>query len=129
MTAEEALMLFPRNTGEEAVIADEESILALRNLEQIKEQIKNLEAQAEAAKAIIQQAIGENSALIDTDGTTLVTWKNNKDGQKTDWKKTEDDLKGWAINTLLQPELVEGIRSIIDSNTQKTKGARPFIIK
>ena len=58
--------------------------------------------------------MGTAALLLGPNGKPLCSWKNNKDGQKTDWQAVATDAGA-------TPEQIA-------SNTTTTQGARPFLV-
>lgn len=105
--------LYQRDGGT-VVEADDDLALAIQELKDMKAKAKNLDALIDLGATRIKARMADAATLI-YQGKPLATWKNNKDGQKTDWKAIAEMLKA-------PPE-------IIKANTKTTPGARPFVLK
>lgn len=111
---EDVKWLYQRDGGT-AIDASEEIFEMCLQLKDMKASAKSQEAQIEMLAARIKTFMGMNAILLGPDGKPLATWKNNKDGIKTDFEAAYTDLK---------PE-----PSHIKAFTTTKAGARPFNIK
>lgn len=85
--AREVQALFARDNGA-TVQASEAVYLACQRLKDVRDQLKQTEAEKELLESQIKCAIGE-AAAIEIDGMTLATWKAAKDSSKFDSKAFE----------------------------------------
>lgn len=113
-TPEDVKWLYPKDSGK-TMEADEELFHAVQNLKLLKADAKTLENQIELVATRVKARMGDASALLGPNGKPLATWKNNKDGTKTDWKAV-------AAEAGAAPDLIA-------KHTQTTPGARPFLVK
>lgn len=88
--------LYPQDLAADAVRADDKLEAAVARLVDAKRRAKEAEADEEQAKFTIQTAMKERTAVVNTDGEGLVTWKEQTQ-RKWDGKALEKD----------HPELVE----------------------
>jgi putative phage-type endonuclease len=95
---------------------------AVETLRAVKAQARALEEREQAAKDVICAAF-EDAEVITYMGRKLATWKQNKASQRTDWKASADQIKGWMIENEIEGG-VDAVRDIINSNTIETEGAR-----
>lgn len=105
--------LYQRDGGQ-AMEADDALLLLCQQLKDAKRDLKELDARAEILATKIKGRMGDAAALLYR-GERLATWKNNKDGQVTDWKAAYLDLHPSAQH--------------IDGFTHTKPGNRPFILK
>ena len=80
-----------------------------------KASFKALEAEIELLGTQIKARMGAAALLLGPNGKPLCTWKNNKDGSKTDWQAV-------AVDVGATPEKIA-------EHTKTTPGARPFLVK
>lgn len=121
-TEDDARRLWKAHTAGRERIVDANTATAVDELRAIKEQIKALEQKEQALRDCITCAF-EDAEAISYMGRKLATWKQNKASQRTDWKATADQIKGWMIENEIEGG-VDAVRDIIDSNTTETEGAR-----
>ena len=76
-TIEQTKLIYPTST-EEQVVATQQMEQAVAQLKAIKGQIKELEGAEEQIEVAIRNALGEKSAIVGVDGSTLVTWRCSK---------------------------------------------------
>jgi len=103
VTYSDMIAKFGKKSVSNAVTAPQEVLDAVMQLRSIREVMKDLEAQEEAAKTVILGALGENDTLIDVDGKTLATWRLAKAAQRFDTKAFQAEHK-----ELYQQYLVTG---------------------
>jgi len=114
ITPEDVKWLYPRDLLA-SITADDALIDAHRRLKAAKASFKALEADIELLATQIKARMGTAALLLGPNGKPLCSWKNNKDGQKTDWQAVATDAGA-------TPEQIA-------SNTTTTQGARPFLLK
>lgn len=66
------------------VMASDEVVQALNELQQLKTQREHLDHAEEAWKTVVLKAMGECDTLVDAAGRTLCTWKASKGAQRID---------------------------------------------
>jgi len=76
-TIEQTKLIYPTST-EEQVVATQQMEQAVAQLKAIKGQIKELEGAEEQIEVAIRNALGDKSAVVAVDGSTLVTWRSTK---------------------------------------------------
>lgn len=111
---EDVKWLYQRDGGT-AIEASDEIVQLVQHLKDMKASAKAQEAQIEMLAARVKTFMGVNAVLLGPDGKPLCTWKNNKDGVKTDWE---------AAYRSLAP-----LKTHIDLFTTPKAGNRPFITK
>ena len=74
VTSAEAAEVWRKTTGRSVVLPDD-VLVALRNREVWKAQVKELEAQIEAAELTIKTTLRDNEAGTSADGAVVCTWK------------------------------------------------------
>lgn len=92
----------------------------LEQLKPIREAINKLSAQQGQIENLLKESIGTASGII-APGLGKVSYKNNRDGFKTDFKAVVT-----VLGKQLPPTMVE---AAIADNTKAVAGARPFIPK
>ncbi|OIR02590.1 YqaJ-like viral recombinase domain protein [mine drainage metagenome] len=112
-TLEDVKWLYQRDGGT-AIEADEELVLLCQQLKDLKANAKITEGQIEMLSTRVKLRMGSAAFLL-FNGQPLATWKNNKDGSKTDWE---------AIAKALQAP-----SELIASHTKSTVGNRVFLLK
>lgn len=105
--------LYRTDTGE-AMEADAELLELCSELSRAKAAAKTWDNSVEVLAQRIKLRMGHAATLLHRD-QVLATWKNNKDGEQTDWQAAYLDL----------PAPTEHIRKFI----KPKQGARPFILK
>lgn len=88
--------------------ASAELVEAVGLLKNLKAQIAATETQVELAEQLIKLAVGDYEGI-----EGLCTWKNNRDGEKTDWK---------AVSAAMASDLA--FSAIVKQHTTPTTGAR-----
>ena len=127
-TPEETLALFPTNSRDDLVLANDDIMHALEAYQLLKQKAKGVDDEMAAVKAAIQSFIGPHSGLCDLQGSPLATWKQSKPSQKTNWKDAVAEIKAELIDSGHE-DLAEIVRDIINAHTTEQPGARPLIIK
>ncbi len=117
---EDVKWLYQRDGGT-VIEADDELVLAINELKDMKAKAKSLDALIELSATRIKARMGEAATLI-YGGKPLATWKNNKDSSKTDWKSAFSEL-GAVLGA------GELCGQMIEKYTKQTPGARPFVLK
>lgn len=111
---EDVKWLYQRDGGM-AIEASNDILELCQHLKDLKTSAKAQEGQIELVAARIKTFMGTAAVLLGPDGKPLATWKNNKDGIKTDFEAAYLDLN---------PE-----PGHIKSFTTTKAGDRPFILK
>lgn len=114
VTAEDVKWLYKRDSGK-AMDADEELAELCASARGAKGAIKEHEADLEVYITKIKCRMGDAAMLLGPNGKPIATWKNNKDGSKTDWQAVATELAA--------------PRELIAKHTKTTPGARPFLVK
>jgi len=112
-TAEDVKWLYARDGGE-AIESDNKLAEMIAELKHMKGAIKGHQASAEVLATQIKARI-KSAATVIYQGQKIATWKNNTDGQKTDWQAAYLDLSPAAEH--------------IKQFTTTTAGNRPLLIK
>ena len=76
-TIEQTKLIYP-TSNEEQMVATQQMEQAVAQLKAIKGQIKELEGAEEQIEVAIRNALGDKSAVVGVDGSTLVTWRSSK---------------------------------------------------
>lgn len=122
VTADDIYRLYRYDCGE-ILEADQELLDLVAQASNTKSDLKAAETRLEVLQTQIKARMGE-AALLMYNGQKLVTWKNNKDSSKTEWKDAFFEIVKYSIGLS---------KADIDSTIQKftaTKpGARPFLLK
>jgi predicted phage-related endonuclease len=108
---EQTKIMFPQSSTA-VVTATRQVELAITQLRDIKNQIKNLEAAEEQVEVAIRNLMGESQEIRTVDGQTLVTWKSSKAS-----KRFSADLFKSAMPDIYEQFVVE------------QPGARRFLVK
>lgn len=116
---EDVKWLYQRDGGT-AIEASDEIVQLVQHLKDMKASAKTQEAQIEMLAARIKTFMGVNAVLLGPDGKPLATWRNNKDGIKTDWQA--------VANEILDPDDPVFIDALKKHTTPKA-GNRPFNLK
>ncbi len=114
-TEDDARRLWKSHRDGKEKIVSSDVAEAVEKLAAIKEDIKALEEEEQAQRDIICTTFGDAEA-ISYMGQKLATWKQNKPGQKTDWKAVASALAGH-----IEPEIFALVR---DQHTTETEGSR-----
>ena len=122
VTDDDICRLYRHDCGE-ILEADQELLDLVAQASNTKSDLKAAETRLEVLQTQIKARMGE-AALLMYNGQKLVTWKNNKDSSKTDWKEAFFEIVRHSIGLS---------KADIDSTIQKfttTKpGERPFLLK
>lgn len=121
-THDDIKLLYKRDYGA-SVDVDDEISEYFSSLVMAKEQQKELESKIDLITTKIKSFMGD-AAVLTANGRPLLTWKNNKDSSKTDWKAAFYDLVGKSVG-ISKADLDE----IINNTTKTVPGARVFRIK
>jgi predicted phage-related endonuclease len=110
-TVEQTKIVYP--IGQEgSITATNQLEMAVTQLKDIKNQIKNLEGGAETLETLIRNALADKETLQSIDGTILATWKNSKPSKR-------------FSSTLFQ----QAMPDIYEQFVVEQPGARRFLIK
>lgn len=123
-TASDVAKLWPQDNGQ-AIEADEQLLVAYNEARALRERIEADEKVLEGHVNAIKTRLGEASALT-LGGKPIVTYKKAADSQRTDWKASADQIKGWLIEQGIEGG-VDAVRDIINRNTETVKGSRRFL--
>lgn len=118
---EDVKWLYQRDGGT-AIEASPDIVEMCQQLKDMKSSAKAQEGQIELLAARIKTFMGTAAVLLGPDGKPMATWKNNKDGSKTDWQASFLSL----AKAVSASELAAAIQQ---ENTKTTTGARPFNLK
>ena len=110
-TIEQTKIMFP-SSNDGVITATQQIEMAITQLKDIKNQIKNLEAGEEALEVMIRNVLGESSEIRSYDGSTLVTWKAAKSS-----KRFSADLFKQAMPDIYEKFVIE------------QPGSRRFLVK
>jgi predicted phage-related endonuclease len=107
------------------VVASPEVREALAALAETKAQMKALGERVGVYELAVKTAMLEATELTDAAGSVLATWRNNKDGEKTDWQALASDLmkKVAELGGVVDPV------ATVAAYTAPTVGARVFLNK
>lgn len=108
---EQTKIMFPQSSIA-VVTATRQVEMAITQLRDIKNQIKNLEAAEEQVEVAIRNLMGESQEIRTVDGQTLVTWKSSKSS-----KRFSSDLFKTAMPDIYEQFVIE------------QPGARRFLVK
>lgn len=93
-TLDEIKLVYPKDNGQ-SIIATQAMEVAIQQLKQIKEQIKNYERSADDLETAIRGSMQNYSEIITISGETLVTWKSSKPSRRFSsdlFKQSQPDL-------------------------------------
>jgi len=121
-THDDIKLLYKRAYGS-AVDVTEDVSDYFESLVIAKAQHKELESKIDLITTKIKSFMGD-AAVLTANGRPILTWKNNKDGRKTDWKAAFYDLVGKSTG-ISKADL----EKIINNKTETVPGARVFRIK
>jgi predicted phage-related endonuclease len=110
-TVEQTKIVYPVGY-EGSITATNQLEMAVTQLKDLKNQIKNMEAGAETLETLIRNALGEKDTLQAIDGTILATWKSSKPSKR-------------FSATLFQ----QAMPDIYDQFVVEQPGARRFLLK
>lgn len=96
---------------------------ALLKLLDVKASMFKLKAESEALELTVKSAMLEATELVDPNGSTLATWRNAKDGTKTDWQAVAERV---ALAARVDKHAYE---KLIADCTATNPGSRRFLIK
>lgn len=110
-------LLYPQD-NQQQIDADEDIYRAFAQLVHVKEQMKALEADEQAARDALTAYMGE-AAVLRYQGATLCTYKAARSSTKTDWKAAAKELSGY----------IPIAEKIVEKHTTETAGSRRLILK
>ena len=110
-TVEQTKALFPTSIPQ-SIVATRNLEMAVTQLKDIKQQIKNLESGADALETMIRNTMGENDAIVGVDGSVLATWRSSKPTKR-------------FSSTLFQ----QAMPDVYESFVVEQPGSRRFLIK
>jgi predicted phage-related endonuclease len=110
-TIEQTKIIYPESK-EGIITANRQVEMAVTQLRDIKNQIKNLEAAEESIEVQIRNLMADNQEIRAVDGNTLVTWKSSKASKR-------------FSSTLFQ----QAMPDIYEQFVIEQPGARRFLIK
>ena len=110
-TIEQTKIVYPYGSSA-SVTATNQLEMAVTQLKDIKNQIKNLESGAETLETLIRNSMADKDTLQSIDGTILATWKNSKPSKR-------------FSATLFQ----QAMPDIYEQFVVEQPGARRFLIK
>lgn len=99
---DDVLLKSPRSIVGKSVVANADLIATVHELKAKKEQAKAFDKEVKELEDTIKMAIDDAEFLVDSNGQTIATWKNNKDSQKFDQKAFEEahpDVYGQFLKT------------------------------
>jgi predicted phage-related endonuclease len=76
-------MMYPRHAPDKSIKVSNEIDTHFKNLTEVKNKIKELQAIEEESRFNIMQHMNDAECLVDESGRPLVTWKTNKKGSRT----------------------------------------------
>jgi predicted phage-related endonuclease len=127
-SAADVAALFPKSEEGRKAIADAELAAAVEAIRLKKEQIKALEAALESDMVTVKGHMQDAEALATEAGKVLATWKNNKNGKKTDYEAAFDEVLSWAGEHT--DENIDALQAeLMAKYTKTTPGARVFLLK
>lgn len=113
-TPDDVKWLYPKDSGK-TLEADLELRHLCENIREFKANAKELDLTIDLLVTKVKARMGDAAALLGPNGKPIATWKNNKDGSKTDWQAVATELAA--------------TRELIEKHTKTTPGARPFLVK
>ena len=121
-TADDIKHLFTKDSGS-AVEANSEIIGAIEEIKTLKSTQKNIDVELETLIIQVKKYMGD-SAYLFAGRDQLCSWKNNKEGKRTDWKSAFYDLVGKSTGIGKTD-----IDQIVKAATKATPGSRVFRLK
>lgn len=115
--------LFPGDNGQ-AIEATTDQLIAYNEAVHLRKQIEDAEAELEKRTDAIKLSIKDHAALA-TMGKTLITWKQAKGSEKTDWKVVAESLAKLYDDARSQNAISS--KQIIASQTKSVAGSRRFL--
>lgn len=91
-STEEAKLMYPTSTPDTTVLADSTLEELASQLFRVNHERKQIEAEEDRLKTLIQDRMKNRSALIDIAGNVLATWKNDKASMKFDAKLFQQSM-------------------------------------
>ena len=129
-TMEDVSYLFKHDLG--TVLEADDNLLNLcQEIKRLKTDAKDLEGLISELTTNLKKVMGD-SALLQYAGSTICSWKNNKDSTKVGYEKAVVDFTGW-LNSFKNNPQMEGISDVLTQylreNTKTVPGIRPLLIK
>ena len=91
-STEEAKLMYPTSTPDTTVLADSTLEELASQLFRVNHERKQIEAEEDRLKTLIQDRMKNRSALVDIAGNVLATWKNDKASMKFDAKLFQQSM-------------------------------------
>ena len=91
-STEEAKLMYPTSTPDTTVLADSTLEELASQLFRVNHERKQIEAEEDRLKTLIQDRMKNRSALVDIAGNILATWKNDKASMKFDAKLFQQSM-------------------------------------
>ena len=91
-STEEAKLMYPTSTPDTTVLADSTLEELASQLFRVNHERKQIEAEEDRLKTLIQDRMKNRSALVDIAGNVLATWKNDKASIKFDAKLFQQSM-------------------------------------
>lgn len=115
--------LYPRHSGEqkhweEFASEEQRAILAHLDARAARIAAERAEAEAEAALKLMLKDVGKVYGLPASTGVKSLTWRKNKDGMETDWRKVAEHLRAHVGSVEYD--------TILKKFTTTKEGARPL---
>lgn len=116
VNAEDLAKLYPKHEKPTVEAGDDEHAAYLRLLGVRKEIAELTEIEEELVFSLKKRM--EDNAVLAWNGSTLATWKANKDSKKTDWEAVAKEL-----GRQVEPDY---LAAVTEAHTKVKPGARPF---
>lgn len=113
---------FAFHTDEWLQDASEATAALLRQRIELKDHISALEDTLEDVENQLKAIIGNHLGLIVPE-TGKVSWKKDADGKTVEWKKVLEELP-----SVLEPEVLVKVLSVVQTHTKPKIGARKFLV-
>ena len=110
-TIDQTKIVFP-HSHDGAITATREIEMAITHLKDIKNQIKNMESNAETLEVMIRNAMAERDTITSVEGSILATWKSSK-----------------AVSRFSADLFKQAMPDIYEKFVIEQPGARRFLIK
>ena len=129
-TANDVARLFKHDLG--TILEADDNLLNLcQEIKRLKTDAKDLDGLIVELTTNLKKVMGD-SALLQYAGSTISSWKNNKDSTKVGYEKAVADFTGW-LNSFKNNPQMEGISDVLTQylreNTKTVPGIRPLLIK
>lgn len=125
---DDARLRWPRSV-ERSILASAGMIAALERMAALDAQAKELEAEKDGLKLVVQKELGDNEAALGGDGKPVSTWKSNRSSFLIDTEKLIESYESRLLITDTVGDTANWISAERKRLTKEKIGNRPLVNK